>query len=105
MKKTCLFIAIFVAVLVMAGSAAAQGKTFQFMFVNHTNMQLTFNVDDVYACTANPGMVCYSTVAVGFHDFKALQGSTLIRETSGTLYENADNPQWVVCYSETGSCE
>jgi hypothetical protein len=83
----------------------AQTKTFQVMFINHIDVQLNFSVDDVYACTANPGMVCYSTVAVGPHDFKAMQGSTVIRHTVATLYENADNPHWTICYIENGACD
>jgi hypothetical protein len=106
MKKTLLFATILVvALLAVAGIAQAQTKTFQFMFVNHVNVQLNFSVDDAYACTANAGMVCYSTIAAGTHDFKAMQGSTVFRHVVATLYENADNPQWIICYSATGSCE
>jgi len=105
MKKAFLFATILVALLAIAGIAQPQTKTFQFMFVNSIDVQLNFSVDDAYACTANAGMVCYSTVAVGTHDFKAMQGSTVLRHVVATLYENADNPHWIICYSETGSCE
>jgi hypothetical protein len=105
MKKALLFAIILVVLLTIAGIAQAQTKTFQFMFVNHINSQLNFSVDDAYACTANAGMVCYSTVAVGEHDFKAMQGSTVLRHVVATLYENADNPHWTICYSETGTCD
>ena len=105
MKKALLLATIFIVLLVTAGIAQSQTKTFQFMFINHTDRQLNFSIDDNYACTANAGMVCYSTVAVGTHDFKAMQGSTILRHTEATLYEDADNPSWTICYNETGSCE
>ena len=63
MKKVLMFATILVALLAIAGIAQSQTKTFQFTFVNHINAQLNFSVDDAYACTANAGMVCYSTVA------------------------------------------
>jgi len=87
----------------LAGDAFA-AKAFQFMFINHTNMQLHFYVDEAYACTANAGMVCYSTVAVGPHSFRAAMGQQTIQETSATLYENAQSPAWTVCNSNTGTC-
>lgn len=104
MKKTFLLAAFLAALLVPEGLVQAQTKTFQVMFINHIDVQLHFSVDDIYACTANPGMVCYGTVAVGEHTFKAMNGSTVVRQTTATLYENADNPQWVICYSDSSSC-
>jgi len=88
----------------LAGDAVA-AKAFQFMFVNHTNMQLHFYLDDGYACTANAGMVCYSRVAVGPHTARAAMGGQTIQETSFTLYENAEGPAWTVCNSNTGTCQ
>ncbi len=102
MKKLLLIAAIFASLLAPEGIAQSQPKTFQVTFINHINVQLNFSVDDVYACTANPGMVCYATVAVGEHTFKAMQGSTVVREMKATLYENADNPSWTICYTENG---
>lgn len=104
MKKTLLFAAIVVALLAVVSMARAQTKTFQFTFVNHINVQLSFSVDDNYACTANAGMECYSTVAVGPHDFKALDGNNVIKHVEATLNDDADNPTWVICYSENGTC-
>ena len=105
MKKALLFAAIVVALLAVVSIAQAQTKTFQFTFVNHINVQLNFTVDDNYACTANAGMVCYSTVAVGSHDFKAMDGDNMIRHVVATLNEDADNPTWTICYSQTGTCD
>lgn len=102
MKKSLLIAAVFASFLTSASIAQNQVKTFQFTFINHIDAQLNFSVDDVYACTANPGMVCYSTVAVGEHTFKAMKGSTVIREVTATLYENADSPSWTICYTENG---
>ena len=87
----------------LAGNAAA-AKSFQFMFINHTSMQLHFYVDDAYACTANAGMVCYSHVAVGPRRFRAAMGEQTIAQTSATLYENAQSPAWTVCNSNNGVC-
>lgn len=105
MKKALLFATIIVALLALTSIAQSQTKTLQFMFVNHSNMQLNFSVDNAYACTANAGMVCYSTVAVGPHVFKAMQESTVLQQVEGTLYENADNPHWTICFNKTGVCE
>jgi hypothetical protein len=104
MKKLFLIAALFAALLVPEGIAQAQTKTFQVTFINHIDVQLHFYVDDEYACTANPGMVCYGTVAVGPHTFKAMQGSTIVRQTEATLYENADNPSWAICYTDRPNC-
>ncbi len=87
----------------LAGNAVA-AQAFQFMFINHTNMQLHFYVDDAYACTANAGMVCYSHVAVGPRRFRAAMGQQTIAQTSATLYENAQSPAWTVCNSNNGVC-
>ena len=87
----------------LAGDAVA-AKSFQFTFINHTNMQLHFYTDEAYACTANAGMVCYSHVAVGPHAFRAAMGGQTIAETSATIYENAQGPAWTVCNSDTGTC-
>ena len=105
MKRILLVAAIVVALLAAVGMAQAQTKTFQFTFVNHINVQLSFSVDDNYACTANAGMVCYSTVAVGPHDFKALDGNNVVSHVEATLAEDADSPSWTVCYSNTGTCQ
>ena len=104
MKRALLIAALFAALLAPEVIAQEQVKTFQFTFVNHIDVQLNFSVDDVYACTANPGMVCYSTVAVGPHTFKAMQGSTIIRQLEATLYENATSPTWTICYTDSPGC-
>jgi len=88
----------------LAGSAVA-AQSFQFSFINHTNMQLHFYVDENYACTANAGMVCYSTVKVGPHAFRAAMGQQTIAETSATIHPNASGPAWTVCNSNTGTCQ
>jgi hypothetical protein len=87
----------------LAGDAVA-AKSFQFMFINHTNMQLHFYTDEAYACTANAGMVCYSHMAVGPHTVRAAMGSQTLQEFSFTLHENAQSPGWTVCNSDTGTC-
>ena len=87
----------------LAGDAVAT-KSFQFSFINHTNMQLHFYIDGGYACTANAGMVCYSHIAVGPHAFRAAMGDQTIAETSATIHENAQGPAWTVCNSDTGTC-
>ena len=105
MKKILLSAAIVIAILAVVSRGQAQTKTFQFTFVNHINVQLNFSVDDNYACTANAGMECYSTVAVGEHDFKAMDGNNLIKHVVATLNEDADSPTWVICYSDKGTCD
>ena len=87
----------------LAGNAVA-AKLFQFSFINHTNMQLHFYVDNEYACTANAGMVCYSHMAAGPHTVRAAMGEQTLQEFSFTLFENAQSPAWTVCNSDTGTC-
>jgi hypothetical protein len=104
MNKLLLSAALALALTPLPAGDAVAAKSFQFMFVNHTDMQLHFYTDEVYACTANAGMVCYSHVAVGPHAFRAAMGSETVRETTATLYENAQGPAWTVCNSDTGTC-
>jgi hypothetical protein len=104
MKKCMLFAAIVALLAASVGAADAQGKLVQFMFINHTNAQLHFYVDDAYECTANAGMVCYSRIGVGPHRFKAAIGANVVAQNAGTLYENADNPAWTVCEGPGGAC-
>ena len=105
MNKLLLSAALALALTPLLAGDAVAAKSFQFMFVNHTDMQLHFYTDEVYACTANAGMVCYSHVKVGPHTFRAAMGSQTVRETSATLHENAQGPAWTVCNSDTGTCE
>jgi hypothetical protein len=105
MNKLLLSAALALALTPLPAANAVAAKSFQFMFINHTNMQLHFSVDNVYACTANAGMVCYSHVAVGPHTFQAALGNQPpLQETSATLYENAQSPAWTVCNSNNGVC-
>jgi hypothetical protein len=104
MNKLLLSAALALALTPLLAGDAVAAKSFQFMFVNHTDMQLHFYTDEVYACTANAGMVCYSHVKVGPHTFRAAMGSETVRETTATLYENAQGPAWTVCNSDTGTC-
>ena len=86
------------------GERCVGPKNIQFTFVNHTNTQLNFYINGNYACTANAGMVCYSTIVVpATYNFKA-QGYQVQREITATVYENADNPSWTICYSTNGTC-
>ena len=75
MNKLLLSAALALALTPSLAGDAVAAKSFQFMFINHTNMQLHFSVDNIYACTANAGMVCYSRVAVGPHTFQAAMGN------------------------------
>ena len=104
MNKLLLSAALALALTPSLAANAVAAKSFQFMFINHTNMQLHFYADEGYACTANAGMVCYSHVAVGPHSFRAAMGGQTIAETSATLYENAQSPAWTVCNSNNGVC-
>jgi hypothetical protein len=97
MNKLLLSAALALALTPLLAANAVAAKSFQFSFINHTNLQLHFYVDNEYACTANAGMVCYSRIAVGPHTFRAAVGSQTVQETSGTLYENAPSPAWNVC--------
>ena len=104
MNKLLLSAALALALTPSLAENAVAAKSFQFMFINHTNMQLNFSIDEAYACTANAGMVCYVHSAVGPHTFRAAMGSQSIAETSATIYENAQSPAWTVCNSDTGTC-
>jgi hypothetical protein len=104
MAKLLLSAALALALAPTLTGDAVAAKSFQFAFINHTDMQLHFYTDEVYACTANAGMVCYSHVKVGPHTFRAAMGSQTVRETSATLYDNAQGPAWTVCTSDTGTC-
>jgi hypothetical protein len=99
MKKILLLV---ILILVMCTPVFA-AQQFMMSFINHTNVQLNFYVDGAWACTANAGMICYSTVHVGLHDFVAT-GPGINQQTPATLYENADNPNWVICYTTNGVC-
>lgn len=106
MNKLLLSAALALALTPSLAGDAVAAKLLQFMFINHTNMQLHFSVDNIYACTANAGMVCYSRVAVGPHTFQAAMGNQPpIQETSGTLYENAPSSAWTVCNGGGGTCQ
>lgn len=104
MNKLLLSAALALALTPSLAGDAAAAKSFQFTFINHTNMQLHFYADQAYACTANAGMVCYSHIAVGPHTFRAAMGEQTIAETSATIYENAQGPAWTVCNSDNGTC-
>jgi hypothetical protein len=49
-------------------------------------------------------MVCFSRIGLGFHRFKAAMGTSVVQETTGTLYENAQSPAWTVCQGPGGVC-
>ena len=104
MNKLLLSAALALALTPSLAGDAVAAKSFQFMFINHTNLQLHFSVDEAYACTANAGMVCYSRIAVGPHTFRAAMGEPDRPKTSGTLYENAQSPAWTVCNGDDGTC-
>jgi hypothetical protein len=104
MSKLLPSAALALALTASLATNAVAAKSFQFSFINHTNMQLHFYIDEGYACTANAGMVCYSHIAVGPHAFRAAMGQQTIAETSATIYENAQSPAWTVCNSDNGVC-
>jgi hypothetical protein len=104
MRKSARLAAMAAMLTAGLGAADAQGKLLQFTFINHTGMQLHFCVDDAYECTANAGMVCFSRIGLGFHRFKAAMGTSVVQETTGTLYENAQSPAWTVCQGPGGAC-
>ncbi|MGD0641345.1 MAG: hypothetical protein ABSC22_11415 [Roseiarcus sp.] len=104
MKNGMLLAAVVALLAASLGAADAQGKLVQFMFINHTNMQLHFYVDEAYECTANAGMVCYSRLGLGPHTFKAAMGTSVVQQTTGTLYANAQSPAWTVCQGPGGAC-
>ena len=104
MSKLLPSAALALALTASLATNAVAAKSFQFSFINHTNMQLHFYADNAYACTANAGMVCYSHIAVGPHAFRAAMGQQTIAETSATIYENAQSPAWTVCNSDNGVC-
>ena len=104
MSKLLPSAALALALTASLATNAVATKSFQFSFINHTNMQLHFYIDEGYACTANAGMVCYSHIAVGPHAFRAAMGQQTIAETSATIYENAQSPAWTVCNSDNGVC-
>ena len=104
MRKSARLAAMAAMLTAGLGAADAQGKLLQFTFINHTGMQLHFCVDDAYECTANAGMVCFSRIGLGFHRFKAAMGTSVVQETAGTLYENAQSPAWTVCQGPGGAC-
>ena len=104
MNKPLLSAALALALTSSLAANAFAAKSFQFMFINHTNRQLHFYVDNRYASTANAGMVCHSHVAVGPHTFRAATGARTMQKTRATLYENAQSPAWTVCNGNTGTC-
>jgi hypothetical protein len=104
MNKLLLGAALALALTPSLTGDAVAAKSFQFMFINHTNMQLHFYADNAYACTANAGMVCYSHMAAGPHTVRAAMGEQTLQEFSFTLFENAQSPAWTVCNSDTGTC-
>jgi len=104
MNKLLLSAALALALTPSLTGDAVAATSFQFSFINHTNMQLNFSIDGAYACTANAGMVCYSHIGVGPHAFRAAMGDQTIAETSATIHENAQGPTWTVCNSDNGVC-
>jgi hypothetical protein len=87
MNKLLLSAALALALTPSLAENAVAAKSFQFMFINHTNMQLHFYADEAYACTANAGMVCYSHMAVGPHTVRAAMGSQTLQQFSHALRE------------------
>jgi hypothetical protein len=100
MKKVILLV---IVLLLVASTSLFAAQQFMMSFINHTDVQLHFYVDGSWVCTANAGMICYSTVHVGPHDFGAV-GPGINQQTTATLFENADNPNWVICYTTNGVC-
>ena len=99
MKKILLLVVL--AILITSVSAFA-AQQFMISFINHTDQQIHFYVDGDWVCTANAGMICYSTTKIGPHSFDA-KGGTFSKHAEATLYENADNPSWTICNVPEGA--
>jgi len=83
MRKILLSAAL--ALVASLAASAAPAQVFLLTFVNHTNAQAHFYVDDEYACAANAGMNCYSHMATGPRRFRATIGAQTIAENAGAL--------------------
>jgi hypothetical protein len=74
---------------------------------NHTEMQLTLNVDDHYGCTANAGVDCTSDhETVDDHTLYALAGQTVVAKRLMAA-QPGRRVEWTVCRLKPGqsSCD